>query len=184
MKKHLILLTPLIIAILLTSGCYTILSHPGEENGYMEYGETRYCFESHPNYHESFGYSHYYYPDYWDLYPRWGRYYAVPWWWDYYPLDDGYYYDGSVGQYSPRSSRGEKAVRPKSRWQDLGTGVPRITRGSSGTTSSSSSSESGNLGNKPAKEESETETKAKESKKKEKEQKRKPTRRGGRWRSK
>lgn len=178
MKKYFILLIPLTIIAFSIPGCYTMVSHPGEEIDNADRDGN--CISCHPHYHETYGFSHYYYPDYWSLYPRWGHYYAAPWWWDYYWLEDEYYYDDP---YSPRSSRGEKAVRPKSRWQDVdASGHPRITRNPMGSSSSSSSSTGGMSGK--TKTENQPDSETKETRTKEKQDDQKSGKRSGRWRSK
>lgn len=132
MKRQLILLIPILTVIFLISGCYTKLAPlSGEET--RDYDDA--------NYHELYGFSHYYYPWYWETYPRWGRYYAVPWWWDYYWYDDEVYYYEEEG--SPRSPQSEKAVRRGTGWQQAEPAdlrAPLITRGSSSGTSSTAPS--------------------------------------------
>jgi uncharacterized protein YceK len=130
MKKYSVLIIIILLALMSGSGCYTVLRHAGDEQGSVDYGD---------NYSEDYGYSQYYYPSYWTLTPRWGRYYAVPWWWDY-----GYYHDNEPIYYeddgSPRSSGGEKAT-PGSRFHEVTPGgAPAIIRGpsSSGTSAPAS----------------------------------------------
>ena len=176
MKKHLILPIPLIIIFLLVGGCYTVISRPGEENGYVDRSG------DYENYSEYYGYTHYYYPGYWTLYPRWGHYYATPWWWDYYDYYEAdIYYDDD----SPRPPQGEKAVGPAGRWHDDTPVVrnPGIIGGPGGGTSSPGSS-TGSVGGKSGTSGNQTETKTKETKEKSKDEKTKETKRGGRWRKK
>ncbi|HDL04295.1 MAG TPA: hypothetical protein ENH25_09210 [candidate division Zixibacteria bacterium] len=121
MKKHFILIISLLFMAALISGCYTKIAHPGEESGYIESDDD--------NYNENYGYTHYYYPDYWIVHNNWGHYYASPWWWDYY--DDGrynYYDDDNDG--SPRGVPGQ-ATRPDSRWEGTSglDGANQITPG-------------------------------------------------------
>jgi len=68
MKKHFILIISLLFMAALISGCYTKIAHPGEESGYIESDDD--------NYNENYGYTHYYYPDYWIVHNNWGHYYA------------------------------------------------------------------------------------------------------------
>ncbi len=174
----------LLLMILIFSGCYTLLSHPGEEEGFVEENHGTDCLSCHPDYHDDYGYSHYYYPEYWSDNDRWGHYYAVPWWWDYYWYnDDDYYYEDDNS--NPRSAGGEKAARPASRFEGTGntdfqTGAARMGGGSTGSSSSSSS------GSASSKTKSSTEPKSSDIKQKsdssEKKEK-KPSRRSGRWKS-
>lgn len=157
------------------SGCYTVLRHSEDEDGFSDYDDS---------YDETYGYSHYYYPSYWTLTPRWGRYYAVPWWTDYgyYHGSETIYYDGDG---SPRSSGGQKA-QPKSRFQETQhAGAPSITRGTYGSSSSgtSSSSFSGTASkHKPANQNSNAGVKSVKTKEKQENSKEtKPTRQSGRW---
>ncbi len=176
MKKYSVLIIIMLLALMSGSGCYTVLQHTNDEQAAKDYGD---------NYNEDYGYSQYYYPSYWTLSPRWGRYYAVPWWWDY-----GYYHDNepifnSGDEESPRSSGGEKAV-PESRFRDTTpNGVPVISRGTSSSGSSGSSAPvTPSSATKQKTEEKAsgtdaTETRTKENKEETKESK--PTREAGRW---
>lgn len=130
-------------------GCYTVLRNSNDEQPISDYGD---------NYNEDYGYSQYYYPSYWTLSPRWGRYYAVPWWWDYDYYQDTrpiYYEDDG----STRSSGGEKAT-PATRYQEpYTTGTPGVSRGGTyGTGTSSSSSSSPSTATKQKSSSNETET--------------------------
>lgn len=173
MNKSLVLLIPVIIVLLLTSGCYTVLRHSDDEAGFSDYDT---------DYDENYGTTHYYYPDYWTSTPRWGSYYAVPWWWDH----DYYYSSGTVyydGDGSPRSSGGQKA-QPRSRFRDTApVGGPNISRGTPRTGPSTPSSNTGTSAKqKPKDKKSEAtskEVKTKENKETNKTTK--PTRRTGRW---
>ncbi len=85
MKRTLRLLLPLtILAAILWPGCYTVLMHPTDDEGYRA-SQVSDCTRCHPDYGE-YPYGHYYspYPDYWWAYPRYGEYFANPWWWSYY----------------------------------------------------------------------------------------------------
>ncbi len=114
----------LAVMAFISSGCYTLLQHPGEEGGYSVTGGATDCIRCHPNYHDDYGFSHYYYPGYWSTYDRWGQYYAVPWWWDYYWYDNDYYHD----DYSPRPSEAEKLTRPGDRFENITPPVPQLPR--------------------------------------------------------
>ena len=106
MKKHFTLFIPLLLMLFLVSGCYTKIARPGQESGPYE--------QSDNNYNEYYGYTHYYYPDYWIVHTNWGHYYAMPWWWEYY-YDDGYYYYDDDDD-SPRPSQPGQAVPQAGRW--------------------------------------------------------------------
>lgn len=185
--RYLKLLSPLaLLIILIASGCYTILSHPGEEDGFAASDRNSNCLSCHPNYHDDYGYSHYYYPGYWTDVPRWGHYYAVPWWWDYYwYADDDYYYEDDV---YPRSSDGEKAVRPGSRYNsDDNSYNPRTSTIRRSGDSNSGSSNSGSTTSGKSSYGSDNNSKSSNTKQKETKTKtpeRKSTRRSGRWKSK
>jgi hypothetical protein len=179
MKKCGALLIITIIALMTGSGCYTVLRHSENEEGFSNYDDS---------YNETYGYSHYYYPSYWTHTPRWGRYYAVPWWWEhgYYHGSETVYYDDDG---SPRSSGGQKAT-PASRFGEIQPpGAPSITRGSSGsgTSGTSSSSSSGTATKQqPAEQKSDADAKSVKTKEKqenteENTQETKPTRDAGRW---
>ncbi len=174
MKKCGALLIVLIIALMTGSGCYTVLRHSENEESFSDYDDS---------YNETYGYSHYYYPSYWSVTPRWGRYYAVPWWWDhgYYHGSETIYYDDDG---SPRSSGGQKATA-RSRFQETQPpGAPGISRGTSGSSSSGTSSSSSGTASKqkPANQKSDPDTKdVKTKENKEDTKETKPTRQSGRW---
>ncbi len=91
MKRTLRLLLPLtILAAIIWPGCYTVIMHPTDDDGYRA-SQVSDCTRCHPDYGQ-YPYGHYYspYPDYWWSYPRYGDYYANPWWWSYYgnPSED------------------------------------------------------------------------------------------------
>ena len=113
MHKLIILLITLIFLVLLLSGCYTILKHPGAEENYTAQDYQADCLGCHTDYHEyPYGYFYGYYPNYWWSSPRWGHYYAYPWWWDHYWYDgSNEYYHEDDNDLTPRSTHGEKAVR-------------------------------------------------------------------------
>jgi len=182
MKKSLLLLTIVLPALLLTSGCYTMLKPPDEAAEYS-YDEEGNCIDCPDYYHEDYGYSYYYVPNYWVTHPRWGHYYATPWWYDYNVYDDGdRYYESIV---SPRSSQPGKAVRPGGRWQEAqpsGTTPPRITRGAFGTAATGTSGGTAGKGDgKSGSGEVKTKSNSGDS---QKETKKKSAKKGGRFRTK
>jgi hypothetical protein len=69
---------------IIAPGCYTILQHPADGEGYRA-NQTSDCTRCHADYH-SYPYGYYYspYPSYWWEYPHYSHYYAYPWWWSYY----------------------------------------------------------------------------------------------------
>jgi hypothetical protein len=175
MKRYFVFLLSLFFIIPFLTGCYTVLSHPGGEEKIIgssaEGDETQ-------DYHEVYGYSQYYYPHYWSVYPRWGHYYAAPWWYDYnWGDNESRYNDDDVR--SPRPSTAEPAVLPGTRWAEPPTmGVPNITRGSSSSSSTvTGSSAKGNESEKQSDTEQQVKTKDTSNQEKDK----KPVRRTGRW---
>jgi len=85
MKRTLRLLLPLtMLAAIFWPGCYTVLMHPTDDEGYRA-SQVSDCTRCHPDYGQ-YPYGHYYspYPDYWWAYPNYGEYFANPWWWSYY----------------------------------------------------------------------------------------------------
>lgn len=85
MKRALRLLLPLaVLAAISWPGCYTVLMHPTDDDGYRA-SQVSDCTRCHANYND-YPYGHYYspYPDYWWNYPHYSGYYADPWWWSYY----------------------------------------------------------------------------------------------------
>ncbi|MFH2035484.1 MAG: hypothetical protein ABIJ45_03700 [Candidatus Zixiibacteriota bacterium] len=142
MHKYLRLIIFSSILILFGSGCYTIIQHPGEGNNYTTTSGETDCIRCHPHYHDDYGTSHLYYPDYWTTYERFGRYYAEPWWWDFYWYDRyNYSYDDDQTD-NPRSDGGAKATRPANQYIGNDNYIPNITQGSSGSSASSGSSSS------------------------------------------
>lgn len=187
MKKHFTLMIFIAALVMVTTaGCYTLLHHPGDEESYSVTRGSNDCISCHPDYHEDYGFSHYYYPDYWSSYDRWGQFYAVPWWWDYYWYDDEYYRYGSGSDgTSPRSPNAEPAVRPGSRFEDNTlTNVPTVTRGNTWTTGSSSSGGVTKTKDDSADGGGKVETKTKETRNTETKKESKSTRRSGRWKGK
>jgi hypothetical protein len=175
MRKHLILQISLIIVLMIAAGCYTVISHPGEEDGFVDRSG------DYDNYSEDYGYTHFYYPGYWTVHPRWGRFYATPWWWDYYDYYETEYYNDDAD--SPRPAQGERAVSSSGRWEEAATVKnPDIRRGSWGRNTGSESA-----GGKSVKTGVQTETKTKQSdeaKEKNVQEESKENKRGGRWRKK
>jgi len=174
MIKKTLLLAAAILIFMISSGCYTVL-RPTDE---MQSSEGEYSEGT--SYNEDYGYTHYYYPGYWSLYPRWGHYYATPWWWEYEYYDDDYYDDDG----SPRSPHGERATRVNTGWQpQTGMGPLNINRGSASPSSSGSASgtSTGSSKEKTTKgDNTDTETKTKQ----EKDDAKKPSRGTGGWRQK
>ncbi len=144
-------------------GCYTILVHPDTGEGYTSRDYQDACVDCHTDYNE-YPYGYFYgdhYPDYWWSAPRFGHYYAYPWWWDYYwSPSEGYYGEddngGDNGNFVPRTSTGQKAVRrgsgsmrpPYVQDPDMPATIPNITRGGSsgGTRGSTTKESTGNTG--------------------------------------
>ena len=177
MKKYLILQIPLLFVLMIITGCYTIISHPGEEGDFVD-RSGRY-----DNYSEYYGYTHYYYPDYWSHHPRWGHFWATPWWWDYYDYYDAGYYDETG---SPRPPQGERAVPSPGRWDDDATvNNPNIIRGEDWGPNVGSGPSPGSTGGttvKPGSSSGKESDQPKETREKKKEEKSKENKRGGRWR--
>lgn len=175
------------LSAVIFSGCYTMLAHPGEDDGGSFGSRSRDsdCISCHPGYHENYGYSHYYYPDYWESNTNWGHYYAEPWWWDsYWYSDDEYYYEEDSD--NPRADEGLKPVRPGTRYQtgggNYGGGTTTVTRGSSSSSSSSGTTSSGKTtSSTDDKKEVKTKQKNKDT---DSDKNKKPTRRTGRWKKK
>lgn len=174
MKKHFTLFILLIILAFMVSGCYTKIAHPGEEIGQVD--------SDSDNFNDHYGYTHYYYPGYWEDYDNWGRYYAVPWWWDYY--DNGYYLnDNDENDESPRPDVTGQAIRPDSRLQSSGLdGANQINIGTSGSGGSSGGTTSSKQTSTDSKDKPETKTKEESSKKED--SKESPVRPGGRLQTK
>ena len=96
MKRVLRLLLPVtILTAVLLPGCYTVLMHPTDSDGYRA-SQVSDCTRCHSDYN-AYPYGHYYspYPRYWWDYPHYSGYYADPWWWSYY--DYPYAGDESAG---------------------------------------------------------------------------------------
>lgn len=109
MKKALRLLLPLtILAAVLWPGCYTIVMHPSDDDGYRA-SQVSDCSRCHPDYN-AYPYGHYYspYPSYWWDYPHYSGYYANPWWWSLY---DYPYAGGEEGGEGDETDRGTKFDR-------------------------------------------------------------------------
>jgi hypothetical protein len=98
MRKTLRLLLPAAVILALAApGCYTVVMHPSDDDGYRA-SQTSDCVRCHSDYHQ-YPYGYYYspYPSWWWTYPSYSSYYAYPWWWQYYdyPYLDGNGYDYS-----------------------------------------------------------------------------------------
>jgi hypothetical protein len=112
MKRTLRLLLPLtLLAAVMWPGCYTVLMHPTDDDGYRA-SQVSDCTRCHPDYGQ-YPYGHYYspYPDYWWSYPRYGDYYANPWWWSYYDYPAGNDEGGGMSSGEDEADRGTKFDR-------------------------------------------------------------------------
>ncbi len=108
----------LILSLLVTAGCYTVLQHPTGSDIVAEDSYSRGCDDCHADasyYHPYYRYgsSHY----------RWSGYYGYPWWYDdywYWGNDDYYddYYDGE----GPDVERGTRHLWQSGGWASGGWG--------------------------------------------------------------